>query len=64
MLRRLEANASDDSLAWAEMKLILAKVIWHFDLELSEKNVGEWNDQKVYLINEKTPLYVKIRSRV
>ena len=52
-------------LAWAEMKLILAKVIVNFELELcgEERNVGEWNDQKVYLINEKTPLYVKIRAR-
>lgn len=46
------------------MKLILSKVIWHFDLELSERNVGEWNDQKVYLMNEKTPLYVRIKPRV
>lgn len=51
-------------LAWAEMKLIFAKVMWNFDLELAEdKNVGEWNDQKVYLINEKTPLYVRLRPR-
>ena len=46
------------------MKLILAKVIWNFDIEMSGKNVGEWNDQKVYLINEKTPFYVDLRPRV
>lgn len=46
------------------MKLILVKVIWNFDLEFSEKNVGAWNDQKVYLTNEKTPLYVNLRPRV
>lgn len=40
------------NLAWAELKLILAKMIWSFDLELSEKNQGDWTDQKVYLINE------------
>jgi len=52
-------------LAWAEMKLILAKVIWSFDIELGGqgRNVGEWNDQKVYLINEKTPLWVRVRGR-
>ena len=46
------------------MKLIMAKMIWHFDLEVSERNVGKWNDQKVYLLNEKTPFWVKIRARV
>lgn len=45
------------------MKIILARVLLKFDLSLSEeKNVGEWNDQKVYLINEKTALYVKIKE--
>ena len=54
-------------MAWAEMKLILAKVLWNFDLEFPPdeegRNKGEWNDQKVYLINEKTPLWVKIMAR-
>ena len=44
---------------------MLAKVLWNFDLELSEKMMdGDWSDQKVYLSNEKTPMYVKMRSRV
>lgn len=51
------------SLALAEMKLILAKVFLHFDLVLSEKNRGDWCDQKSYLIYEKKPLYVKLKLR-
>ena len=52
-------------LAWAEMKMVLAKVLWNFDLELAEKMMeGDWTDQKVYLLNEKTPMYVKMRPRV
>ena len=51
-------------LAWVEMKMTLAKVIWNFDLELSERMMGgEWSDQKVYLVHEKTPMYVKLRPR-
>lgn len=47
------------------MKMVLAKVLWNFDLELSEKMMGgDWSDQKVYLLNEKTPMYVKMRPRV
>ena len=47
------------------MKTVLAKVLLNFDLELSEKMTGvDWSDQKVYLINEKTPVYVKMTPRV
>ena len=55
----------DHRLAWVEMKIILAKLLWNFDLELSEKmEGGDWTDQKVYLMNEKAPMYVKMSSRV
>ncbi|MCJ1378123.1 hypothetical protein MMC17_001219 [Xylographa soralifera] len=51
------------SLALAEMKLILAKVFWHFDLALSEKTQEDWCDQRSYLIYEKKPLYIKLKLR-
>lgn len=51
------------SLAWAEMKLILAKVVWSFDLELSKNNAEDWSDQKVFLLNEKIPMYVRLKAR-
>ena len=45
--------------------MVLAKVVWNFDLELSESLMrGDWSDQKVYLLNEKLPMYVKMRPRV
>ena len=48
-----------------EMKLILDKTVWNFDLELSDKMMGgDWSDQKVYLLNEKVPMYVKMRPRI
>lgn len=44
---------------------MLAKVLWNFDLELSEKMMeGDWSDQKVYLLNQKMPMYVKMMPRV
>ena len=52
------------NLAIAEMRLILAKVLWQFDLVLSEKNQGDWSDQKSYLSNAKKPLFVRLRQRV
>lgn len=58
-------NCIGKTLAWVEMKMVLAKVLWNFDLELSEKMTGrDWSDQKVYLLNEKTPMYVKMRPRL
>lgn len=51
------------SLAWAEMNLILSKVIWSFDLELGEGNKDDWSDQRIWLLHAKTSLYVKISPR-
>ncbi len=53
-----------NSLAWAEINLIMAKLILSFDFELAENNVEDWSDQKVWLLNETLPLNVKISSRV
>ncbi|KAI4177418.1 MAG: hypothetical protein LQ343_000399 [Gyalolechia ehrenbergii] len=57
-------NCIGKPLAWAEMKLILCKVLWNFDMELAEGNKDDWSmEQKVYLLHERTPLYVKLRPR-
>ena len=59
------ADCTITRLAWVEMKMVLAKVLWNFDLELAEKmKEVDWTDQKVYLLNQKTPMYVKMRPRV
>ena len=68
-LPRISVVANTDCtisrLAWVEMKMVLAKVLWNFDLELAEKMMeGDWTDQKVYLLNQKMPMYVKMRPRV
>lgn len=47
------------------MNLILAKMIWHFDIELAENNVRDWSgEQKVYAIHEVLPLNIRIRTRL
>jgi averantin hydroxylase len=51
------------NLAYAEMRLILAKVLWNFDLELDEQRCGEWMKcQKIYFLWEKPPLWVKLTA--
>lgn len=52
------------SIAWAEIKLILCKMFWTFDLQLAENNVDDWTDQKVWLLSERLPLNVKVGLRV
>lgn len=48
-----------NSLAYAEMRLILAHVLWNFDLELATESEN-WADQKIFSLWEKGPLYVKL----
>ncbi|KAI1414211.1 cytochrome P450 [Hypoxylon sp. FL1857] len=51
-------NCIGRNLAYVEMKLIIARLIWHFDIENATE--GDWLDQKVYMIWEKTPLWIKL----
>ncbi|KAF2632594.1 cytochrome P450 [Macroventuria anomochaeta] len=44
-----------------EMRLILVKVLWSFDIELCEQQ-GDWLDQKVFLTWEKMPLMVRLKT--
>lgn len=48
------------SLAYHEMRLILANTLWHFDLELCPESKN-WQDQRVYIIWEKQPLMCKLK---
>ena len=50
------------SLANNEMRLILSKLIWRFDIELCDSSRG-WIDQKVYMLYEKPPLEIKLHPR-
>lgn len=45
-----------------EMRMVLAKVFWHFDVELCS-GMERWLDQKSYLTWQKGPLMVRA-SRV
>ncbi|KAI8628214.1 cytochrome P450 [Xylariaceae sp. FL1651] len=51
-------NCIGRNLAYVEMKIIIARLVWHFDLENTTE--GNWLDQKVYMVWEKSPLWVKL----
>jgi cytochrome P450 len=55
-------NCIGQGLAMAEMRAILTRVLWHFDVELCEES-REWDKQKVYLLWEKGNMWVKLKKR-
>ncbi|KAF2095866.1 cytochrome P450 [Rhizodiscina lignyota] len=56
-------NCIGRNLAYAEMRLILAKVLFHFDLSLDAERTGDWFDQKAWALWSKNPLYVKLSAK-
>jgi hypothetical protein len=46
----------------AEMRAILARVLWHFDLTLCDES-KHWNQQKEYILWDKPDLMVKLKAR-
>ncbi|KAK3985825.1 hypothetical protein QBC44DRAFT_150477 [Cladorrhinum sp. PSN332] len=53
------------NLAWAEMRLILAKLLWNFEFTPSS-DAGkrlQWEDLRTFLLVEKRPIYVGLRLR-
>lgn len=45
------------------MRLILARVIWNFDLEIDEKSRRWAADARLYTLWDKPPLYVHLTPR-
>ena len=57
-------NCIGKNLAYNEIRLIAAQMLWHFDLELCDKS-RNWQDQRIYGLAVKGPLMVrpKLASR-
>jgi len=49
-------------LAYTEMRLILARVLWNFDLELCEEST-KWDEQRSFALWEKPPLWCHLKVR-
>jgi cytochrome P450 len=60
-------NCIGSTLANAEMRLILSKVLWNFDLAKPANAACDWDrwveDQQVFLLRWKGPLMVSVRAR-
>jgi hypothetical protein len=44
------------------MRLIVAKLLWNFDLAL-DPSCSNWHEQKIFALWSKPPLQVHIKSR-
>jgi cytochrome P450 len=57
-------NCAGKGLAYMEMRLVLARVLWNFDVDFAESEKGKnWLDQRVFLLWEKPPMMVKLTRR-
>lgn len=45
------------------MRLILARLLWNYDLELAEDSIG-WDERnEFYMMYDKGPLYIYLKTR-
>ncbi|KAL4789032.1 Versicolorin B desaturase [Aspergillus venezuelensis] len=56
-------NCIGRNLAYAEVRLTLAKLLWHFDISLDEAKTGDFLDQKIWSIWAKRELYMSFKTR-
>lgn len=56
-------NCIGMSFAWHEMRLAVGKLIFNFDFELYDES-RNWTRQKVFVLWEKNPLYVRVKPFV
>ena len=51
------------NLAYAEMRYILARFLWNFDIEGTKQSEKWMDDQKAYLVWDKPGLFVHLKPR-
>ncbi|KAJ6118910.1 hypothetical protein N7471_013530 [Penicillium samsonianum] len=57
-------NCLGKNLAWAEMRMILANLLWHYNLEELLPDSTNWiEEQKIYMLWEKQDLNIRISKR-
>ena len=50
-------------LAWAEMRLILAKLLWTFDFTIVPNKTEKWEEMRHFLFVEKKAMFVRFTKR-
>lgn len=52
-----------DSLAYAEFRLILARMMWNFDMEIADQSRNWMDQQQSYLLWRKPALYAHLMPK-
>ena len=47
-------------LAWNELRIVLARLLWEFDVNVTEKGIPVWTRQKIFTTWVKEPMYVEV----
>lgn len=55
-------NCMGRHLAWAEMRLVLGRIVWAFDVESTGTSL-KWEELRTFLLVEKKPLEIRLRLR-
>lgn len=55
-------NCLGKNMAYHEMRLVLATLVWHFDFSLCEES-QDWANQRVFILWEKKPLMLQLKVR-
>ena len=56
-------NGMNNSLAYAEIRSILVRLLWHFDFQLEAESQNWLEDQKEYSLWDKGALWIKLERR-
>ncbi|KAF7532891.1 hypothetical protein G7054_g7546 [Neopestalotiopsis clavispora] len=56
-------NCMGQHIAWAEMRLIMSKLLWTFDFQASQGEQLQWEDLRTFLLVEKRPINVDYKLR-
>lgn len=56
-------NCIGKNLANAEIALVLTRILWEFDITLSDETDKDWPDQKAWFTWSKKPLIVNLKER-
>lgn len=57
----LDILTSSYSFALGEIRLVLAMLLWHFDVRVPSEDI--WTQVPSYMLWEKKPLYVELGSK-
>lgn len=52
------------SLAYAELRMTMCRLLWNFDLELPEDSRNWLKEQKTFNLWEKNPLHIRLKTIV